>query len=407
MNMTTVNMILLKDMDTSFKGIKPKRIESIDLLRGVIMIIMALDHVRNYFHYDAYLYSPTDLSQASGFLFFTRFITHYCAPLFVFLAGISAYLYGTNKSRKTLSRYLLTRGLWLVFAEIFIVVLGRTFNPSYPYFNLQVIWAIGISMIVLSAMIYLRLRFILLIGILLLAFHNLLDTVHIPGNFLWSLLHETAEYSTGGLLIFVQYPLLPWIGIIATGYFFGSMYNPSFDPGKRKVILLSLGLGFIGAFWILRYSNLYGDAAHWSLQSNPAFSILSFLNVTKYPPSLLFALITLGPGLIFLALTEKPLNAFTRKISVIGRVPFFYYVLHIYMIHLFSILVAIMTGYNWSTMILTTKINRVPELRGYGFNLFIVYLIWIALVLGLYPCCKWFDNYKRAHQSRYWWLSYL
>lgn len=405
--MSTSTMIQFADTNSISPVTKSKRIESIDLLRGIVMIIMALDHVRGYFHHDAFVYNPTDLTQTNGLLFFTRFITHYCAPVFVFLAGTSAYLYGIKRSKEELGWYLFTRGLWLVFAELFIIVLGRSFNPSYPYFNLQVIWAIGISMIVLSVMIYMSKRFILLTGILLIAAHNLLDTVHVPRNFLWSLLHEPGDFVAGHFSIFVQYPLIPWIGIISIGYYFGSLYTPVFNPNKRKTILLSAGIGAIALFIILRCVNFYGDPAHWSIQKNAVFSLLSFLNVTKYPSSLLYVLVTLGPALVFLALAEKPLNALTEEIAVFGRVPFFYYVTHIYLIHVFAMIGALLSGYTWSDMILADRVNRVPELKSYGFNLFTVYLVWIGLIIFLYPFCKWFDRYKRTHQLTRRWLSYL
>ncbi len=375
------------------------------------MIIMALDHVRDYFHHDAFLYEPTDLSQTSIFLFFTRFITHYCAPVFVFLAGISAYLYGANRNRKELSWYLFTRGLWLVLADLFILSLFRTFNPTYTYIHLQVIWAIGVSMMVLSAIIYMRRGFILLAGLLLIATHNLLDTIHVPGNgiqsFLWSLLHEPGHFRFGYFSVFVHYPLLPWIGIMMTGYYFGRLYIHGYDPVKRRNILLYLGFGAIAFFIILRSGNLYGDAAHWSVQKNTAFSLLSFLNVTKYPPSLLYTLITLGPALIFLAAAEKPLNALTTKLAIFGRVPMFYYLAHILLIHILATIGAIIQGYKLSDMILTTSVQSAPTLKGYGFNLIIVYMVWIAVVIFLYPFCKWFDHYKRTHQLNKRWLTYL
>jgi uncharacterized membrane protein len=399
------------DIGTVPKVLKRKRIESIDLLRGIVMIIMALDHVRDYFHYDAFLYSPTDLNKTSGFLFFTRFITHYCAPVFVFLAGISANMYGSKRSRRQLSFYLLKRGAWLVFAEFFIITLGWTFNPSYPIFNLQVIWAIGISMIILSAIIYLNRQYILLIAVLLIAGHNLLDNLNIPNsgitNFSWHILHEPGDFAVGRFTIFVRYPVMPWVGIMSMGYYFGALYNPGYNAVKRRKILLSAGLGAITLFIMLRSFNIYGDAAQWSAQKNMVFSFLSFLNVSKYPPSFLYALVTLGPAFIFLSLAEKPLNWVTEKIAVFGRVPFFYYVIHLYLIHLFAIIGAIISDYNWSAMILSGRVNRVAELKGYGFNLFIVYLVWLALIVILYPCCKWFDRYKRNNQSTKSWLTYL
>jgi len=394
-----------------FEAAKATRLGSIDLLRGIVMIIMAIDHTRDYFHNSAFVFNPEDLTQTNPILFFTRWITHFCAPVFVFLAGTSAYLYGAKKTRKELSFFLFTRGIWLVFIELFILSLLRTFNPSFHFFNLQVIWAIGISMIVLSALIYMKWFFILLTGIILIGAHNLLDGIHVPGNnllsFLWSLLHDPARFTFGPFSLNVHYPLLPWIGIMAIGYSAGILYARGFDPAKRKKTLLMLGFGAIVLFIILRSGNLYGDAAHWSAQKNTAFSILSFLNVTKYPPSLLYALMTLGPALIFLALTEKPLNAFARKIEVFGRVAMFYYLAHIFFIHLFAVIGVVILGYQWSDMILTGRVNAAEQLKGYGFDLAVVYVVWVGLILVLYPLCKWFDRYKRTHLPRYKWLSYL
>ena len=396
---------------SSRKKTKSRRIESIDLLRGIVMIIMALDHVRDYFHNRAFLYNPEDLNHTNIILFFTRWITHFCAPIFVFLAGISAYLYGTHKTKKELSLFLFTRGLWLVFAEFFILSLFRTFNPSYRFFNLQVIWVIGVSMIVLSAMIYMKRTLLLVTGILLIASHNLLDNVHVTGNnipaFLWALLHETGFFTFGHFTFHVHYPAIPWLGIMAVGYCCGSLFKREYDPEKRRTILLSLGLIGTALFLLLRCNNSYGDMSDWSAQTSFAFTILSFLNVSKYPPSLQYILMTLAPALIFLGLTGNPLNTFTKKITVFGRVPMFYYLLHILMIHLLASIAAVASGYKWSDMVLTTMINRSPALKGYGFNLLIVYLVWVALIFILYPICKWFDNYKSTHRSHQRWLSYL
>jgi len=400
----------LKGATAVFPEIKRKRIESIDLLRGIVMIIMALDHVRDYFHRDAFLYSPTDLTQTSISLFFTRFITHYCAPVFVFLAGISACLYGVKKTKKELAFYLFTRGIWLVMAELFIVSLFRTFNPSYTYLNLQVIWAIGICMIILSAIIFLPRSLILLTGVVLITAHNLLDTVHVPGNnlqaFLWSVLHDVNHFTLGQFDFYVHYPVLPWLGVMILGYYGGSLYVPVYDFKKRKKILLLTGFAAIVLFIILRSGNWYGDAAKWSGQKDPVFSLLSFLNVTKYPPSLLYILITLGPALVFLAFAEKPLNAFTEKIVIFGRVPMFYYLLHILLIHVLASIAAIATGYP-AMLVLSNRVDATPALKGYGFDLSTVYIVWIGLILFLYPFCKRFDQYKRTHQLKNHWLTYL
>jgi uncharacterized membrane protein len=400
-----------QEMITASPLVKSNRIESIDVLRGIVMIIMALDHVRDYFHYDAFMYDPSDLTATSTFLFFTRFITHYCAPVFVFLAGISAYLYGAKRTKKELAYYLLTRGAWLVVAELFIVTLGWTFNPAYPLVHLQVIWAIGISMIVLSAMIYMKRLYILVTAILLIGAHNLLDNISVRGNgiatFFWALLHEPGSFVVGQFKIFVRYPLMPWIGIMALGYYFGWLYHTGYDIAKRKKMLLYAGYGAITLFVILRALNFYGDEVRWSEQKNELFSFLSFLNVSKYPPSFLYALITLGPAMIFLGLAEKPLNTITAKVAVFGRVPFFYYVVHLYLIHLCAMIGASIAGYHWSDLVLSDRVNRVAELKGYGFNLLTVYIIWVIVVVLLYPCCKWFDRYKRTHQFTKRWLTYL
>ena len=368
-----------------YSEIKTRRLDSIDLVRGFVMVVMALDHVRHFFHHDAFLYEPTDLAHTNTILFFTRWITHFCAPIFVFLAGISAYLYGINKTRRELAYYLLTRGLWLVFAELFIVGLGQTFNPTYPYYNLQVIWVIGISMMVLSALIYLKRSLMLGIAVLLVGGHNLLDQVHVAGHgmqaFIWSVLHEPGMFRVGQLTIYVMYPVIPWIGILTIGYYLGFIFSSHYDPEKRIRVLVIMGFIFTSVFYFLRVFNIYGDPADWVAQKNISFSLLSLLNTTKYPPSLLYTLMTLGPAMILLAIAEIPLNAFTKKLVVFGRVPFFYYVLHIFLIHLLAMAGVLISGYHWSDMILNTKLNMTPTLKGYGFNLLTVYVVWIVLIL--------------------------
>lgn len=401
--------------------IKRKRVESIDLLRGIVIIIMALDHVRDYFHKQAWEYEPTDLAHTSVILFFTRFITHYCAPVFVLLAGMSAYLYGAKRSKNELRRFLITRGVWLVLIELFIVSLFRTFDPTYTYASLQVIWAIGISMIVLSCFIHWPPRRILFTGVFIIFFHNLLDPIHVPGNgissFLWSLLHEPQPFDVGRFLVRVRYPVLPWIGIMLTGYYFGSLYAAKYDPVIRRQVLLFVGANAIVLFIVLRAVNFYGDAAHWSIQKNGVFTVLSFLNVTKYPPSLLYTLITLGPAFIFLAVVEKFgrswvfQHSFTktvvRFIVCFGRAPMFFYLAHILLIHVLATIAAPMSGFHAKDMILYTSVNSAPALKGYGFNLIIVYAVWVLVIGLLYPLCKWFDRYKSTHLARQPWLSYF
>ena len=386
------------------------RIESIDLLRGIVMIIMALDHVRDYFHADAFVFDPTDLSQTSVPLFFTRWITHYCAPVFIFLAGTSAFLVGNRKGKKELSIFLLKRGLWLVFLELVVVNFAWFFNLHFSVFLLGVIWVIGISMILLAAFIHLPWKLILLTGILLVAGHNLFDSFHVEGNnipaFLWSFLHTFSFFQVGSTLIAVAYPLLAWLGVMLLGYCFGTLYQPGYDALQRKKILRYMGLTAITLFVVIRSINLYGDPHHWSSQATPVFTMLSFLNVTKYPPSLLYVFMTLGPAILFLSLAEGSVAKISRPLVTVGRVPMFYYLLHIYLIHILAVIAVVATGFSASSMFLSTWVTMTPELKGYGFNLWVVYGVWLFVVLLLFPLCKWYESYRRNHPEK-WWLSYL
>ncbi|MEO5783573.1 MAG: heparan-alpha-glucosaminide N-acetyltransferase domain-containing protein [Ginsengibacter sp.] len=385
---------------------KSYRIQSIDLLRGLVMIIMALDHTRDYFHSSAQIYNPLDLSQTSVFIFLTRWVTHFCAPVFMFLAGTSAFLIGLRKTKKQLSFFLFTRGLWLMLLELTVVYFGWSFNIHFPLSALITIWALGVSMVFLSALVFLPYKIILSVGIIIVAGHNLLDNFHVAGNsftaFMWDELHDPRPLNFYGHIIITGYPILSWIGIIALGYCFGGLYKKEFSRAKRKKWLLAIGSTAIILFIVLRANNIYGDQQPWSAQQSGLFTFLSFINVTKYPPSLLYALITLGPAIIFLAFAEQPLNRFGRFISVYGRVPMFYYLIHIYLIHFLAMMAAQLTGFGWRAMIA----DIFPEIKGYGFNLWVVYLIWIGVVLALYPLCKWYDKYKTNHKEK-WWLSYL
>jgi uncharacterized membrane protein len=388
-----------------------KRITSIDLLRGAVMIIMALDHVRDYFHADAYLYDPLDLDKTSVALFFTRWITHFCAPAFVFLAGTSAFLVGQRKTKKELSVFLLTRGIWLVILEFTLISFEWNFDIAFTNIYFIVIWALGISMIALAGLIHLPNKLILLIGIILVAGHNLLDNIHVPGNnlkaFGWALLHDQNFFSWNGKNILVGYPIIPWIGIMALGYCLGTFYTPGFNAKKRKRILLVIGGSAIALFVLLRFLNVYGDPAPWSQQSSPFYTFLSFIKATKYPPSLLYALMTLGPALLFLAFAENISNAISKIISVYGRVPMFYYVLHIFFIHILTMIAAeLFTGFSWKVWLLQEPLWFTETLKGYGFSLGIVYLVWLTIVIALYPLCKWYDRYKQNHKEKRW-LSYL
>ena len=375
------------------------------------MVIMALDHVRDYFHEGSFYVDPTNLDTTTPLLFFTRFITHYCAPVFVFLAGTSAFLYGSKKTKPELFKFLFTRGLWLIFLEIALNGLIWTFDFTYSMNFLQVIWAIGWSMVFLSFLIYLPKKVMLILGLILVAGHNLLDGIVMQGNgfssIVWYILHQQnfSVFGTSHLVAF-QYPLIPWIGLMVLGYCFGTFYKRDYEVILRKKWLLRLGVGSLVLFLIIRGINIYGDLVPWTVQKNSSYTILSFLNVTKYPPSLAFLLITMGPAFLFLYFTEKIKNYLTDFLLVFGRVPLFYYFLHVLVIHFLAILSMLVFGGNWQDMILTSKAFMSGTLATYGYPLWVVYLVWVGVVLFLYPFCKKYMHYKAANRDK-WWLSYL
>ena len=387
------------------------RIFSIDLLRGMVMIIMALDHVRDYFHAEAYLFNPLNLEKTNGLLFFTRWITHYCAPVFVFLAGTSAFLSGRKKTKMALSAFLLKRGLWLILLELTIVNFGWNFDISFTSIYFVTIWALGVSMIALSALVYLPLKWILAIGVVIVGGHNLLDKVEVSGGgigaFFWALIHKQQLFIWAGKNFLVGYPVLSWIGLMALGYCFGKLYTPEFGVEKRKKWLLMLGLGAVVMFAALRWLNIYGDPSPWTKQSDPFFTFLSFLKTTKYPSSLLYQLMTIGPAILFLAFTERANNGLSKFVSIYGRVPMFFYIIHIYLIHLAALFAAeFFSSFGWQIWILKEPLWLTQTLQGYGFGLDVVYAVWIAVVLVVFPLCKRYDRYKTMHKEK-WWLSYL
>jgi uncharacterized membrane protein len=395
-------------METSRKY----RIDSIDLLRGVVMVIMALDHVRDFFHFGSFFRDPTDLTTTTPILFFTRWITHFCAPVFVFLAGTAAFLYGTRRETiREISWFLLTRGLWLVVLEHTIVRLAWTFDISHSTYFFGVIWAIGISMIFLSFLVFLPRWLIVVIGILLITGHNTLDSIVHEGksfhDLLWYVLHQMSYVTVGsGTLLIFLYPVIPWIGLMMLGYVFGGLYRKGFDAERRKRYLLQFGIGAVVLFVLLRAFNIYGDPSHWTSQTNTLFSIMSFINTTKYPPSLLFLLMTIGPSLIFLYLTEDLRGRVTRMFVIIGRVPLFFYIIHIYLVHLLAIGGIVYAGRSWTEMILDSNAWINASLIDYGYDLKVVYIVWAFVLLVLFPLCKWYNRYKSNNRSK-WWLSYL
>jgi uncharacterized membrane protein len=389
------------------------RIASIDLLRGLVMLIMAIDHVRDNFLKGSP--DPTDLMTTTPLLFFTRWITHFCAPTFVFLSGISACLAGTRRSEKEMSAFLLKRGLWLILVEVLIVSRGIAIDPTFRVAILQVIWAIGGSMILLGLLLRLKASptVIGVIGCCLFFGHDLLYSL-VPANIQGSWYGKLFLFSTGPVgsdifkagygYVVIAYALLPWTGVMLLGYVFGTMYKSGVDPAWRKKILLYNGLGLLALFLVFRGFNLYGDPAPWHMQRTTVFSVISFLNVTKYPCSLHYLSMTIGVALVALAYTEKVANRFTAICIVYGNVPFFYYVIHWYLIDVIHVILFFAMGYT-NKQIINPNSHFVFAPEGWGFGMGGVYLIWLVVVIIMYRPCKWFGNYKRMHSQ--WWLSYL
>jgi uncharacterized membrane protein len=383
---------------------------------------MMLDHTRDFIHNAAAQFDPMDLSRTNVALFFTRWITHFCAPVFVFLAGTGAYLQlARGKSKSELSRFLVTRGIWLIVLEVTLVRLGVTFSFDVRMLAfLQVIWVIGVSMIVLGALIYLPVKVVGAFGLAMIALHNLFDGFRVASwhgpdspvpSFaakLWMLLHQAFEpFPIVGFpspVVIVIYPLVPWIGVMAAGYAFGRLYD--FDAQRRRRLLLIIGGTATALFVILRAIDVYGDPLQYSTQKNTLFTFLSFLNTTKYPPSLLFLLMTLGPSILVLAVFEKGRGGgWLREFFVtFGRVPLFFYLLQWPTAHLISLLLHLAFG-KPTAWLFQTPIDWIDGLPPKGFNLGVVYLCWIGGVLLLYPLCKWFAGVKQRRKD--WWLSYL
>ncbi len=383
---------------------KRVRLESIDVVRGVIMIVMAIDHVRDFFSNIGF--NPTDPAQTTIPLFFTRWITHFCAPTFFLLTGTGAFLARRRKSTSELSQFLFTRGLWLIFLELVVCRgLGWQFNFDYHLVMLIVLWALGWSMIVLSALVYLPAWSVATFGIVMIATHNLFDRVE-STNWLWSILHvPNILVMKPGFTLFEVYPLIPWVGVTAAGYALGQVFDWPANP--RKTFLLRLGLGLTAAFFILRGINIYGDPQPWSSQRSIVFTGLSFLNANKYPPSLLYLLMTIGPAILFLWAVDGYTPRWLRPALMFGKVPMFYYLLHIPLIHLLAIGACYAKYGQVYWMFESPTLDRFPVTfpPGWGYSLPIVYLVWVIVVVSLYPLCRWFAGVRQRRSDP--WLSYF
>jgi uncharacterized membrane protein len=384
-----------------------QRIHSIDIVRGLIMIIMALDHTRDFFHYPGN--PPLNMQTTNVVLFFTRWITHFCAPSFIFLSGMSVFLAGQRRTKKQLSTFLLTRGLWLILSDLLIMSFLFTFDLQYHIFVLEVLWVTGFGMIVLALLIRTSLPVIAAIALIIILGHNALNYIQLPkegpGGAVLTLLFSAfgSMIPIGGdRLIAGLYAAVPWTGPILLGYVFGSLYKTGFDAGKRQKILLISGISFVCLFILLRTINHYGDPRPWRVQQNGVFTFLSFLNVTKQVPSLLFFSITLGPIMILLSMVEKIGNRFTDLCHVYGNVPYFYFIIHFSLLRVINIALILVEGVPMKS---SSALPLVWQADGFGHPLWFVFLLWICVVALLYYPCKWYGNYKRTHA--HWWLSYV
>jgi len=394
------------------------RIDSIDILRGLVMVIMALDHTRDFFSH--LRFEPETLAQTYYALFFTRWVTHFCAPLFFFLAGTGAFFYGRRRTRGELSRYLWTRGLWLIVLEFTIVGTAWTFQIPFGFFG--VIWALGASMVLMAAAVRLPVRWLGALSVLMIVGHNLFDSIR-PRQFgslawLWTILH-----ARGFALLpfqipqFVLFQIIPWVGVMGAGYAFGTVYT--LEPERRRKIIFRLGIALTLAFVLLRLTNLYGNPpagqggvsqGDWHIQPTLEKTVILFLDVEKYPPSLQFLFMTLGPSLLLLAWLDKrtsnrPATSWlTSALLTFGRVPLFFYVLHLYLIHAMAVVAAAFFHQPIAWLLHGGFfLNDIPE--GYGHNLPFIYLMWITAVVLLYYPCRWWAELKQRRSD--WWLSYL
>jgi uncharacterized membrane protein len=390
------------------------RVQSVDAMRGAIMILMAIDHVRDYVAHSAMQFLPIDLTRTTAAIFLTRWITHFCAPVFMLTAGLGAFFWMNrgHRSRSELSRFLVTRGLWLILLELTLMRMIMFFQISFHgnLVLLMILWAIGISMIALAALVHLPLRVLAGLSVAIIALHNLLDPISSDrfGRAAWffDILHQRSLLPFMGIRFVTSYPVLPWIGVMSLGYCLGTIFL--WDAARRQRFLIRLGLALTAAFILLRAINIYGDPVRWGHQASALFSALSFLNTTKYPPSLDFLLMTLGPALAVMGWLDRFQFSFANPLIVFGRVPLFYYVAHMLLAHLIAVGMSFAHYGGHAFLLIPPPSMGSPSKLfppDYGFPLRAVYAVWIAVVLLLYPACRWFANVKRSHHQ--WWLGYL
>ncbi len=394
---------------------RSSRLTSIDALRGGVMVLMALDHVRDFFHAGAMSFSPTDLARTTVALFLTRWITHFCLPVFMFTTGMSAFLWrrGRNRTRRELSFLLWTRGAWFVLLELTLMQLAYDFNvpTRYPIL-LLILWIFGLCMVVMAGLVYLPVTWLLVLSVAVIAAHNCLDGISAArfgsSAWVWNLIHQPGIVVLAGKRILLTYTFVPWIAVMTAGYCFGTIFQ--WQPHVRQRLMRLIGFASISVFLVLRAINLYGDPLPWALQKSAVFTVLSFLNCTKYPASLDFLLMTLGPALLVLAFLDRHPPRTTNPLVIFGRVPMFYFILHFYLIHVLTVLFA---WIKYGGTAFSFIFNPPPSMgtarqlfpADFGYSLPVTYAVWILVVICLYPLCRWYAKVKARNRSV--WLTYL
>lgn len=396
--------------------VKPgSRLTSIDALRGAVMVLMALDHVRDFFHRSAMSFSPTDLTRTTPILFLTRWVTHFCLPIFMFTAGLGAFLWWQRglHTKRQLSFFLWTRGVWFVVLELTIMQLAYDFNISVRFpILLLILWIFGLCMVVMAALVHLPVSWLLVFSLVVIAGHNCLDVITASQfgacAWVWNVIHQPGFLLLAGRRILVTYTLLPWVAVMTAGFCFGRIL--SWEPSVRQRFMQVIGFASLIAFVLLRLINRYGDPVPWSVQKSGVFAVLSFLNCTKYPASLDFLLMTLGPAMLVLAYFDRHPLRMTNPLVIFGRVPMFYFVLHFYLIHALMVVMAFL---KYGGAASSFAFNPPPSMgtaaqlfpAAFGYSLWVTYGMWIVVIVFLYPLCRWYARVKATHRNP--WLSYL
>jgi len=388
-------------------AVKKERFEALDVLRGLTIMIMALDHARDFFALGFVLSAPTNLDVTNMEVFLTRWITHFAAPTFIFLAGIGLFFASSRRSKFELATLAFTRGIWLIFLELTLVGFFWSFSSDFIYQpKIGVLFVIGVCMIAMAGMIYFPKWLIAFIAVVMILGHNFFDGVHVEsfGGFawLWQILHVNSSIYMGSIELRVVYPFIPWVGVIALGYLFGP--TTKLPRVQRKQIFLFWGFALLAVGLVLRYWNIYGDGSEWTLQETLELSIISFLNFTKYPASLIYLSLFLGIAMILMSLLDRELGKWSHPFRNVGQVPFFFYILHIPILHIGGIALALLT-FGDADWLFKAILGPTPEEYSYGYELLPTYLAWIGVIILLYFPSRWFADLKARRKD--WWLSYL